>query len=161
MIPFKKRISYLLIISLIVILIDQISKYVVVHYLSYPLVIIPGMLELVKAYNHGIAFGFFNKPQCLLNSKLLTLLSVGVLIMLISVYIASKDITLLSMVSLSMIIGGAMGNIIDRLRQGYVVDFIDAYIKHSHWPTFNVADSAITIGAVLLGIDLLFSRKKV
>ena len=63
----------------------------------------------------------------------------------------------LSAIGLSLILGGAFGNIIDRIRFGYVVDFLDVYVKNHHWPVFNIADSAITIGAVLLGINLTLS----
>ena len=58
-----------------------------------------------------------------------------------------------------MSLGGAFGNIVDRIRLGYVVDFLDVYVKNHHWPVFNVADSVITVGAVLLGIEILFINK--
>ncbi len=160
MISVKQRIATLLFIGVIVVLLDQATKYLVVHYLSQRVVIIPGFLDLISVYNRGVAFGMFNSGQCIFRTTLLTVLSIAVFLILFFVYLFSKDITRLSMVALSMIMGGAVGNVIDRIRFGYVVDFIDAYVKNAHWPAFNVADSAITVGAILLAIDLLFPDKK-
>ncbi|MCL5878754.1 MAG: signal peptidase II [Deltaproteobacteria bacterium] len=159
MIPIKQRLINLISIAVVVVLLDQATKYFVVHYLSSRVVIIPGFLDLVSVYNRGVAFGMFNSGQCIFRTTLLTVLSVAVFFVLFFVYLFSKDMTRLSMVALSLIMGGAIGNVIDRLRLGYVVDFIDAFVKNTHWPAFNVADSAITVGAILLAIDLLFSGK--
>ena len=156
MIPLKQRLTTLVLIAAVIVLLDQVSKYLVVHYLTRQVVIVPGFLDLVSVYNRGVAFGMFNNGQCIFRSTLLTVLSVAVFIILFFVYLFSKDMTRLSMVALSMIMGGAVGNVIDRIRLGYVVDFIDVFVKNTHWPAFNVADSAITVGAVLLAIDLLF-----
>lgn len=160
MIPVKLRITNLVLIGAVVVLLDQATKYLVVHYLSQRVIVIPGFLDLISVYNRGVAFGMFNSGQCIFRTTLLTVLSVAVFLILFFVYLFSKDMTRLSMVALSMIMGGAVGNVIDRIRLGYVVDFIDVYIKNAHWPAFNVADSAITVGAVLLAIDLLFAGKK-
>ncbi len=160
MIPFRQRITNLILIGAVVVLLDQVTKYLVVQYLSQRVVIIPGFLDLVSVYNRGVAFGMFNSSQCIFRTTLLTVLSIAVFVILFFLYLFSKDMTRLSMVALSMIMGGAVGNVIDRIRLGYVVDFIDAYVKSAHWPAFNVADSAITVGAILLAIDLLFAGKK-
>ena len=160
MVPVKQRITTLVLIAAVIVLLDQVSKYLVVHYLTRQVVIVPGFLDLVSVYNRGVAFGMFNNGQCIFRTTLLTVLSVAVFIILFFVYLFSKDMTRLSMVALSMIMGGAVGNVIDRIRLGYVVDFIDVFVKNTHWPAFNVADSAITIGAVLLAIDIFFPGKK-
>ncbi len=156
MVPVKQRITTLVLIAAVIVLLDQATKYLVVHYLTQRVVIIPGFLDLVSVYNRGVAFGMFNNGQCIFRTTLLTVLSVAVFFVLFFVYLFSKDMTRLSMVALSLIMGGAVGNVIDRIRLGYVVDFIDVFVKNTHWPAFNVADSAITVGAVLLAIDLLF-----
>ncbi|MCL4469254.1 MAG: signal peptidase II [Deltaproteobacteria bacterium] len=156
MVPVKQRITTLVLIAAVIVLLDQATKYLVVHYLTQRVVIIPGFLDLVSVYNRGVAFGMFNNGQCIFRTTLLTVLSVAVFFVLFFVYLFSKDMTRLSMVALSLIMGGAVGNVIDRIRLGYVVDFIDMFVKNTHWPAFNVADSAITVGAVLLAIDLLF-----
>ncbi len=160
MIPLKQRLTYLLLIGAVIVLLDQATKYLVIHYLTHRIFIIPGMLDLVSVYNRGAAFGMFNTGTCVFKTSLLAGISVIVFLVLLFVYLFSKDITRLTMVSLSMIISGAAGNILDRIRLGYVVDFIDVYIKDVHWPAFNAADSAITIGAVLLALDLLMPGKK-
>ncbi len=159
MIPLKQRLTTLVLIAAVIVLLDQVSKYLVVHYLTRQVVIVPGFLDLVSVYNRGVAFGMFNNGQCIFRTTMLTVLSVAVFIVLFFVYLFSKDMTGLSMIALSMIMGGAVGNVIDRIRLGYVVDFIDVFVKNTHWPAFNVADSAITVGAILLAIDLLFSGK--
>ncbi len=160
MISFKQRINAFILIGSVVVFLDQATKYLVFHYLTKRLIIIPGFIDLINVYNRGIAFGMFNSGQCIFRTTLLTILSVVVFFVLLFIYLFSKDMTKLSIVALSMIMSGAIGNIIDRIRLGYVVDFIDVYVKNAHWPAFNVADSAITIGAILLAIDLLFTNKK-
>jgi len=160
MFSLKKRFFYLLGIGGLVIIIDQATKYLVVHHLAHRISVIPGVFDLASVYNKGIAFGFFNGGQSAFKPALFVVLSVAVFIVLLFVYLFSKDMTIISIVSLSMIMGGAAGNIIDRLRLGYVVDFIDIFIKNNHWPTFNLADTAITVGAVMLAAELFVSRKK-
>jgi|YelNatPaOPRAMG01_1025707.scaffolds.fasta_scaffold16701_4 signal peptidase II len=160
MISLKQRLVTLVSIGIVVVFLDQITKYLVFHYLYQRLIIIPGFFDLVSVYNRGMVFGMFNSGQCIFRTTLLTILSIAVFFILIGIYLFSKDITKLSMLALSLIISGAIGNIIDRIRLGYVIDFIDLYVKNVHWPAFNIADSAITIGAILLAIDLLFGTKK-
>ncbi len=157
MITLRQRLTILVLTAGIIVALDQATKYLVVHYLTSRVVIIPGLVDMVRVYNRGIAFGMFNSGQCLFRTTVLTILSVAVFVILFAAYLFSKDMTRLSMAALSLIMGGAVGNLIDRIRLGYVVDFIDAYIRSAHWPAFNVADSAITVGAILLAIDLLFS----
>ncbi|MCL4558588.1 MAG: signal peptidase II [Deltaproteobacteria bacterium] len=159
MIPLKERLLYLLAIGVSVVALDQITKHLVVHLLTHRVVVIPGLVDLVTVYNRGMAFGMLNAGQYTFRTVLLTALNGVVFIVLLSVFLLSKDVARLTMISLSLIMGGAAGNIIDRVRLGYVVDFIDAYVKGAHWPAFNVADSAITVGAVLLAIDLLISGR--
>lgn len=160
MIPFKQRIISLLLIGTVVVVLDQLTKYLILHYLSRSVVVIPGFFDLISVYNRGMVFGMFNSSQCVFRTTVLTAISITVFLILIFIYLFSKDITRLSMVSLSMIISGAIGNIIDRIRLGYVVDFLDVHVKNVHWPAFNIADSAITIGAILLALDLLFVGKQ-
>ncbi len=159
MIPLKERLLYLLVIGGSVVALDQLTKYLVVHLLTHRTVVITGLVDLVTVYNRGMAFGMLNAGQCTFRTVLLTALNGLVFAVLLSVFLLSKDVARLTMISLSLIMGGAAGNIIDRVRLGYVVDFIDAYVKSAHWPALNVADSAITVGAVLLAIDLLMSGR--
>ncbi len=159
MIRLRQRLLYLLVIGVSVVAFDQVTKYLIVHFLTHKIVIMPGFADLVVVYNRGMAFGMLNAGACTLRTALLAVLNLGVFAVLLAVFVLSKDVTHLTMVSLCLIMGGAAGNIIDRIRLGYVVDFIDVYVRSAHWPAFNIADSAITVGAVLLAIDLLRSGK--
>ena len=117
-------------------------------------------LNITLAHNYGAAFSFLSDAggwQRWMFSILAAVVSLVLLIWLIRLP-RSEWITAMS---LALIIGGAIGNLIDRIQLGYVVDFIDVYYKDWHYPAFNVADSAITVGVVLLLLDgLFFSRSR-
>ncbi|MFH0771876.1 MAG: signal peptidase II [Candidatus Omnitrophota bacterium] len=123
-----------------VVILDQITKMAAVFYLNdlEPLPLICGILNFTLVRNTGAAFGLFKG-----NASLFVLISV-VAIMAISFHLLKKNTVFYF--PLSLILGGAIGNLIDRLRLGYVIDFIDFQV----WPVFNVADSCITIGAATL-----------
>ncbi len=143
--------------SLAVVILDQISKLAVVRTMQVheTVSVIPGFFNLVHVRNRGIAFGILNRPGGDLNYYLLvggTLLAVFLLLLWfrkIAAVHASAGF------ALSLIIGGALGNLTDRIRLREVVDFLDAHIGSFHWPAFNVADSAITIGSIWLAFLLL------
>lgn len=151
--PLSGRIWVLL--SLAVIALDQWSKAWVVHHLSFHIArpILP-VLDLTLAYNTGAAFSFL-AGQSGWQRWLLTVLAVVVAVLIIAYLgrLRARRQRLLC-AALALILGGALGNLIDRLRLGYVVDFISAHWHGHYFPAFNVADSAITIGAILLLIDL-------
>lgn len=140
--------------------IDQWSKFWVLRELAVgqSAAWLPG-INFHLSFNHGVAFSLFNKQQALGQGILL-----GVII-LISVAVAwalvknprEDKITALA---LTLVLGGALGNLFDRIYHGYVVDFIDFYIQHWHWYTFNIADSFITVGAILLLFKALFSKEQ-
>ncbi len=144
-------------ISILVVLLDQYSKFWMSSHLalheSWDLI---PHLRLFLSHNQGAAFSFLgSKPMLALYvfSSFSALVILGLLFWL---YCAPASSRLLS-VSITLILGGAIGNLMDRIRFGYVVDFIDVYIQDWHWPIFNIADSAICVGAVLLAIDSLGS----
>jgi signal peptidase II len=148
--------------AIAVIVLDQITKAVITEKLfmhgSYK--VIDGFFSLVYVMNPGAAFGFLaGAPEMF---RYLFFISVTVLAILLIVYyiLKSKSQGVLIVTSLALIFGGAVGNLIDRIRFGAVVDFLDFYIGAWHWPAFNVADSAISIGAVLMIWEMLVSRKK-
>jgi signal peptidase II len=120
-----------------VILLDQISKQVVVHALDVheTVAVIPGFFDLVHVRNRGMAFGLLNRPGMDFTFYVLVATTIGVVLLMI---------------------GGAVGNLIDRLRLKEVVDFLDFYIGTHHWPAFNLADSAITAGALWLAVHIIF-----
>jgi len=151
--------GWLVLIALIAGL-DQISKQLVLTHLAsgFALKLSP-YLNLSLTYNTGAAFSF------LINAggwQRWFFIGTSVVIggWLFVWLLRTPKTTRLLPAALSLIIGGALGNLIDRVRYGYVVDFIDAHYATWHWPVFNIADSAICIGAVLLGIHLLFEKEK-
>ncbi len=142
------------IVSIAVILLDQLSKHwVLMHFNAYqPQKILP-MLNVTLAYNTGAAFSFLNSAGSwhLWFFMGFSLLMSAVLFVWI---IRTPTTARLQLASLSLVLGGAIGNLIDRANLGYVIDFIDVYYKTHHWPVFNLADSAICAGAFLLFLDL-------
>ncbi|WP_395642158.1 signal peptidase II [Rudaea sp.] len=146
-------------LSLAVITIDQIVKAIVLASLQpyQPHVVIAGLLNWTLAFNTGAAFSFLDfgpGPQRWLFSALAVGVS-GVLVRWLAT-IPRRDWR--NALPLSLVIGGALGNLIDRLRFGQVTDFIDVYWGDAHFPAFNIADSAITVGAVLLIWFGLFAK---
>jgi len=148
-------------LSLVVIGIDQIVKAVVLATLQpyQPQEVIPGLLNWTLAFNTGAAFSFLHDEsgwQRWLFSSLAFVVS-GALVRWLATISRSDWHNALP---LSLVIGGALGNLIDRLRFGQVTDFIDVYWGDAHFPAFNIADSAITVGAVLLIWFGFFAPKK-
>jgi signal peptidase II len=117
---------------------------------------VTSFFNLVLTWNNGISFGLFNNGSNL-NALILSLLAIVIVIFLIMWL--RKSETKRVAIGLGLIIGGAIGNIIDRGLHGAVVDFLDFHINSYHWPAFNIADSCITIGAMILVFDSLFSPK--
>jgi len=121
--------------------------------------IVPGVFGLVHVRNTGVAFSLLSNldPRWVHPFLILaTVLAMGAVL----AYIAYLPCRGAAPVGLGLILGGAIGNLIDRARLGYVVDFIDLYWRGHHWPTFNVADVGISVGVVLLVIDMVFSPKE-
>lgn len=154
----KDKKKYLLIFTLII-LADQISKFIIKAYFepdaSYKsITVIKGFFTIRYVKNQGAVWGIFSNPSHSIIPKLITVLSAIALVIVIYYFLKIHSRCIWELVSLSFIIGGAVGNIIDRIVQGYVVDFLDVYIKNLHWPTFNVADSFISIGVIILIISI-------
>jgi signal peptidase II len=121
--------------------------------------IIPGLVDLVHVHNAGVAFGLLNDVVHPMRSVLTTLLAVIALVGITYYARHIRDEERLARVGLSFILGGAIGNLADRVRQGFVVDFVDVYWHQWHFWAFNVADAAITIGAILIFLELLFANR--
>ena len=147
--------------ALLIILADQISKLAVIRCLSmYESVpVVTGFFNLVHVRNRGMAFGFLNRPDINFGFYVLVAASIGAIVLLTIWFVRLKEDDKMTTISLSLILGGAAGNLIDRLRFREVVDFIDLYIGEYHWPAFNVADSAITVGTILLAITLFLKNR--
>jgi signal peptidase II len=146
---------------LLILAVDQLTKSVVAQKVSISSSnkIIPGFFNITHIQNRGAIFGFFSQSGSQLAYLLLTLTSLAALALVIYYFFKTPPDEKPVKISLSLILGGALGNLADRVFRGYVVDFLDFYIKKWHWPSFNVADSCITIGAILLIFLFLFKRR--
>jgi signal peptidase II len=145
-----------LFIMLAIIAVDQASKWLVTKYISPSATVdvIKNHFRLWVVHNSGAIWGFFSGHESKLVPRLITGLAIAALLIVIFFFLRTPNRNRLELTSYAFILGGALGNIIDRLRLGYVVDFLDAYVKSHHWPTFNCADSCITIGVLLLAISI-------
>ncbi len=156
----SKKFLILIIIALVVIIADQVTKYLVTT--GIPLhrgvEIIPGFANLVHVRNPGAAFGIFADSTSNLRAVFLLLVSVAALVCIIWTVVASKQIDPYLLVGLSFFFGGATGNLVDRLRFGEVIDFVDVYVGSFHWPAFNVADASLCVGTALLFLHFLLRR---
>ncbi|KTD82931.1 signal peptidase II [Legionella waltersii] len=150
---------YWFLISLLVILIDQVTKYWAgTHLVPYkPMPIMP-LLNFTLAYNTGAAFSFLSWAGEWHRWFFAGFSLVVSILLIVWLYKYSAKARLQAL-GISLILGGALGNLIDRGIHGYVIDFIDVYYKHYHFATFNVADSAICVGAALLVLELLIHRE--
>lgn len=148
----NKNLLKVISIACIVIVLDQLSKYLVLDFFTHNqqhAINIALFLNIVLVWNYGISFGMFN--QASQSQIALILLSMAIIVGLIVWVMRSKDSR--NLLPVALIIGGAVGNIIDRVIYGAVIDFIDFYLVNYHYPSFNLADSAIVVGAILLMIQ--------
>ncbi len=144
---------------LILIFLDQVTKWWIINYIMQPIKTLPitPFFNIVLTWNSGISFGIFSNQgsfSVIILSTLATLI-----VFFLAVWLMKAENKKL-IIGLICIIGGAIGNIIDRVYHGAVIDFLDFHIKSYHWPAFNVADSCIFIGATLIILDSLFPDKK-
>ena len=139
-------------LALLVVLLDQLTKYWINASFGYGEVrACSGFFNLVLTYNEGAAFSFLASAAGWQRGMFIAIALVAIVV--ISVLLARHAGDRLFCLALALILGGAMGNVIDRIVLGYVVDFLDFHAAGWHWPAFNLADSAITVGAALLIAD--------
>ena len=152
------KLHYSLAIALTVLILDLATKYWVESILVYGQFIpITGFFNLVLTYNAGAAFSFLSEAS---GWQRWFLSAIAIIASVVIIYMLHKYKTeKLFCISLSLILGGALGNLWDRITLGHVVDFLDFYIGDYHWPAFNIADSAIFIGAALLIIESFSSKE--
>jgi signal peptidase II len=122
--------------------------------------VIPGFFDIVRTQNRGVAFGLFNESTFEWRTTLLVLVSVAAVVVVSAAIWRARRVEPLSLWGLALILGGASGNLLDRILSGRVTDFLDFYIRDYHWPAFNVADSALVAGCGLLLLEMLFSQRK-
>jgi len=150
-----KRLHYIF-LSAVIIVLDAVTKWLVSANITLhdAITVVPNLFSIVHVRNTGAAFGIGANAESQVVPLLLN--SGAILVFLIVVAYALRtpltDRTL--QIGLHLILGGAIGNLVDRFRFGYVVDFLDIYVRDHHWPAFNVADSAICIGIALLFLDM-------
>ena len=150
-----------LLIAGLVLILDQATKAVVVERFTAATAIpvIPGFFRLVLVENTGMAFGILDDSGSPLVFWILTLVSAAVL-GFVGYFLWTDQVqSAAGRYGLAVVLGGAAGNVADRLARGKVIDFLDFYVGSIHWPAFNVADSAIVVGAALLMVDLARGRK--
>ena len=141
---------------------DQFTKWIIKanYYVGESTEVIKSFFSITYVRNPGAAFGMFaNSPESI-KGFLLIFLPVTFGVWLCYVIWTTRENNILLNTGYSLILAGGAGNIIDRFMYKYVVDFLDFYIGSSHWPAFNVADSSITVGAVILILDLWFTNKQ-
>jgi len=150
------RAIYVVIAALVVAL-DQFTKMLVDRFMSLheSRLLVDGLLRLTFVQNRGAAFGILSEADLPYQSLLFAVVSLAALGAIAAYAWRLPARSRLPQTALALIMGGALGNLFDRGRLGYVIDFVDAYWGVHHWPAFNVADSAISIGVVLLVIDIL------
>jgi signal peptidase II len=157
------RLPWLLLISVLVFVADRLTKTWVAHHivLGGAIPIIPRVLRITHWTNDGAAFSLFadSASPHLVRIGLIVFTLLAALVVLIALLRLGSRITLTT-IALALILGGALGNVHDRIAYGSVVDFIEVHIYHYHWPDFNVADSSVVIGACLLFLDSLRPHRK-
>jgi signal peptidase II len=155
--PRRSRWIWLVFVVLSVLAADQASKYTVEKLTTQNSirVLLPGVLNLVHTRNPGVAFGFLAETESPWVTAFVLVFSVGVMVFLIWLLATDRAGGVLGQSGMALILGGAAGNMLDRLLHRSVTDFIDFHLGDHHWYTFNVADSAIVIGAGLVLLELL------
>lgn len=142
------------------VMVDWITKWLIIESMPYgsseP--VLAGFFNLVHVRNTGIAFSLFADSALWIRNLVLPAVSVAAIGLILVMFGSSPTMPTTSRIALVLVLAGAIGNLSERLLNGYVTDFLDVYVGTYHWPAFNVADSAITIGAVILVLDSLLGR---
>jgi signal peptidase II len=149
------------IITIPVIVLDQFTKFYIQKSmkLHQSIKVIDGFFDITYVLNKGAAFSFLaDKPEgfTIPFFVIVSVIAIGIIGFL---FYQTKKNDYVSLIAFALLLGGSIGNLIDRIRHGAVTDFLDFYIQQYHWPAFNVADSAITTGISLLFFSLIFARK--
>src|SRR5262245_42220881 len=153
---FQARLPYLILVISVLIL-DRWTKSIIHSRfeLNQSISVIDGFFNITYLRNTGVAFSLLDSLSSPAKSTMLSLFTIAAASTVIVYSLRSPAGNRLLQAALSLILGGALGNLYDRIRYGYVIDFLEFYVRTYHWPTFNVADSAISTGVVLLAIEIL------
>jgi signal peptidase II len=152
--------KYHFLIAALVVVFDRLAKWVVDKNIALheSITVVPGFFHLTHVENRGAAFGLFAESPSEWKIAVLVLFSLVALVVVSALLWKNSHAMTTTGVGLALILGGALGNLWDRLLSGQVVDFLDFYVGSYHWPAFNLADSAIVVGALLLVSEILFSK---
>ena len=154
---------FLVILGLGIVVLDQVTKAAIRTMLPLydSVTLISGVLDLTYVQNTGAAFGLLNSADLPFKPALMTAIALTALVAISMYAIRASSQEPLGQIGLALVIAGAVGNLIDRVTVGYVVDFVDVYWGAWHFWAFNVADAAITVGACLLIVDMMFIKRHV
>lgn len=158
--PGYGKYTKLAVISGLVAILDQITKVIILKNISlhHSVTVIPRFFNITHIHNPGGAFGFMASQNSSVRNLLFLFLSSLAVCFVFYFYKNTPRTHPLLATGIALIFGGAIGNLIDRIRFGKVVDFLDFYIGTYHWPAFNVADSAITVGIIIFIFHILFKK---
>lgn len=146
-------------VAAVFLVLDQASKWLLIHRVMQPprVIEIAPVLNIVLAWNRGVSFGLFSDNPDAGSWLFIAVAAIIVTLLLIWLWRSSDR---LHSAAIGLIVGGALGNVVDRLHYGAVTDFLDFHVGAWHWPAFNLADSAITVGVALLLYDALFRSRR-
>ena len=156
----KNKYTKLIVVAGLVVLADQITKGLILKFLPYhqSITVIAGFFDLTHIHNPGGAFGLMANMSETMRTIVFLFASSVAVGLIFYFYIKTPPSYAFLAVGFALIFGGAIGNLIDRVRMGIVIDFLDVYVGKYHWPAFNIADSAITVGIFIFGFHLLFKK---
>lgn len=149
-------------LAMLVFAVDRATKWLVESRVSFTdtFTVIPGFFDIVHSQNTGVAFGLFADATSPWRTAILVAISLAAIALVAAMLWGAPRMDRLSVTGLALVLGGAAGNVFDRIVWGRVTDFLEFYVGNLHWPTFNVADSAIVIGSGLLLMDLLRQKRQ-
>jgi len=149
-------------LSAVVFAVDRVTKSIIEARVSpfevHP--VIPGFFDIVHSQNRGVAFGLMNDSHSAWRTAVLIVFSAAALLLVAGLLWRASRLDRWTAMGLALVLGGAAGNLFDRIRWGRVTDFLEFYIGDLHWPTFNLADSCIVIGSGLLLLELLRPKRQ-
>lgn len=156
----KNKYLRLVVVTGLVVAADQVTKALIFAYLPYhqSITVVPGFFDITHIHNPGGAFGLMANLSPTARTIVFLLASSLAVGLIFYFYIKTPPSYTFLAIGFALIFGGAIGNLIDRFRLGIVIDFLDVYIGEYHWPAFNIADSAITVGIIVFGYHLLFKK---
>src|SRR5689334_7563983 len=154
--------KYHIIIAGLIVTLDRMTKWLVAQRINLhdSVDVIPGVFRLTHVQNQGAAFGLFSDSPSEWKVAMLILFSVAALAVVTALLWRNGNALNATAIALSLVFGGALGNLWDRIASGRVIDFLDFYVGSHHWPAFNIADSAIVVGALLLLSEIFLAPQE-